>query len=54
MSLLTAEYSIKTKYGVSTGTYSSTDAHPTHGPGQGSRMAPALWLSLSAASFLKQ
>jgi hypothetical protein len=51
MSLLAAEYSIKTKYGVSTGTYSSTDDHPTHGPGQGSRMAPALWLIICCLLF---
>jgi hypothetical protein len=51
MSLLTAEYSIKTKYGVSTGTYSLTADHPTHGPGQGSRMAPALWLIICCLLF---
>ena len=51
VSLLLAEYSIKTKYGVSTGTYSSTDEHPTHGPGQGSRMAPALWLIICCLLF---
>ena len=45
MGLLLAEHVIKTKYGISTGTYSSsTEEHPTCKPGQGSRMAPALWL----------
>jgi hypothetical protein len=41
-SLLLAEHSIKTKCGVSEGTCSSTNDNPTHGPGQGSRKAPAL------------
>ena len=47
MSLLMAEYSIKTKYGVSTG----TEEHSTHGPGQGSHMAPALWLIIYCLLF---
>ncbi len=51
LSLLMAEYSIKTKYGVSSDTYSSNAAHPTHGPGQGSRMAPALWLIICCLLF---
>jgi hypothetical protein len=51
LSLLMAEYSIKTKYGVSSGTYSSTDEDPIHGPGQGSRMAPALWLIICCLLF---
>jgi hypothetical protein len=38
MALLTANYSIKTGFGISTDTYSSTEAEPTHGPGQGSRL----------------
>jgi hypothetical protein len=44
-------YSIKTKYGISTVTYSSTAANPIHGPGQGSCMAPALWLILCCLLF---
>ena len=51
MSLLMAKYSIKTKYGVSSGTYSSTADNPIHGPGQGSRMAPALWLIIVCLLF---
>jgi hypothetical protein len=51
LSLLMAECSIKTKCGVSAGTYFSTDANPTHGPGQGSRMAPALWLIICCLLF---
>jgi hypothetical protein len=51
MSLLMSEYSIKTKYGISTDTYSSTSEHPVHGPGQGSRMAPALWLIIGCLLF---
>jgi hypothetical protein len=50
-SLLLAEYSIKTKHGVSVGTCSSTNDNPTHGPGQGSRKAPALWLIICCLLF---
>jgi hypothetical protein len=49
--LLTAKYSIKTGYGVSKGTYSSTPEQPTHGPGQGSRQASALWMVVSCLLF---
>jgi hypothetical protein len=49
--LLTAKYSIKTGFGVSTGTYSSTPEQPTHGPGQGSRQASALWMVVSCLLF---
>jgi hypothetical protein len=51
MGLLMAECSIKTKHGVSLATCSSTDDHATHGPEQGSRMAPALWLVISCLLF---
>jgi hypothetical protein len=52
LSLLMVVYSIKTKYGVYSGTYSSTaDDEPIHGPGQGSRMAPALWLIICCLLF---
>jgi hypothetical protein len=49
--LLTAKYAIKTGYGVSTDTYSSTPEQPTHGPGQGSRQASALWMVVSCLLF---
>ena len=42
-----AEYTIKTMVGLSDESYTSTDANPLHGPGQGAREAPALWLILS-------
>jgi hypothetical protein len=35
--LLIAKYLIKTGFGISDGTYTSTIDQPTHGPGQGSR-----------------
>jgi hypothetical protein len=50
-STLQSEYSIKTKYGISKKTYSSTAAHQVHGPGQGSHMAPALWLIIGFLLF---
>jgi hypothetical protein len=49
--LLLSEYSIKAKYGISTETYSSTAANPIHGPGHGSRMAPALWIIIYCLLF---
>ena len=49
--LLTAKYSVKTGFGISEGTYSSTDAQPTHGPGQGSRLTSALWMIVSCICF---
>ena len=51
MSLLLAESLIKSKYGVSSGSYSSINEHPTRGPGQGSRVAPALWLIICYLLF---
>jgi hypothetical protein len=42
--LTDARYAIKTGFGISTETYSSTIDQPTHGPGQGSRQASALWM----------
>jgi hypothetical protein len=50
--LLYAAFHIKTNHGVSYNYYSSTDAHPTHGPGQGSRIGPALWVLVSCLMFL--
>ena len=49
--LLAANYSIKTGFGILEGTYSSTEAQPIHGPGQGSRVALALWMSVSCICF---
>jgi hypothetical protein len=49
--LLSAQFSIKTGFGVSKGTYSSTLAQPMHGPGQGSRQASALWMVVSCLFF---
>ena len=49
--LLTAKYSVKTGFGISEGTYSSTEAQPTHEPGQGSRLASALWMIVSCICF---
>ena len=51
MALLTAKHSIKTGFGVSEGTCSSTESEPTHGPGQGSRLASALWMIVSCICF---
>ena len=49
--LQNAKYFIKTKFGISESFYSSTAEHPTHGPGQGSRMGPVLWLIISCLLF---
>jgi hypothetical protein len=49
--LLTVEYSVKTKYGISSETSTSTADNPIHAPGQGSRMAPALWLTICCLLF---
>ena len=49
--LLTAKYSVKTGFGITEGTYSSTKAQATHGPGQGSRLASALWMIVSCICF---
>lgn len=45
--LLSAQFSIKTGFGISEGAYSSTLAQPTHGAGQGNRQASALWMVVS-------
>jgi hypothetical protein len=50
--LLSAEYSIKTGFGISKGTYSSTTNQPTHGPGQGSQQASALCMLVSCLLFM--
>jgi hypothetical protein len=49
--LLYAKYSIKTGFGISDNTYSSTPMQPTHGPGQGSRQASSLWAVVSCLLF---
>jgi hypothetical protein len=49
--LLSAKYAIKTGFGISEGTYSSTIEQPTHGPVQGSRQASALWMIVSCLLF---
>jgi hypothetical protein len=51
LTLLTAMHSIKTGFGISEGTHTSTASQPTHGPGQGSRLASALWLIVSCMRF---
>jgi hypothetical protein len=48
---LTARYSIKTGFGISEEAYTSTEDQPTHGPGQGSRQASALWMIISCLLF---
>ena len=50
--LLHANYFIKTAHGISPGSYSSTPVNPTNGPGQGSRIGPALWVLVSCLMFL--
>ncbi len=49
--LQNARYHIKTKFGISAAYYTSCPDFPTHGPGQGSRMAPLLWLLISCLLF---
>jgi hypothetical protein len=51
MALLTANYSIKTGFGISEDTYTSTTSQPAHGPGQGSRLATAVWMIISCILF---
>ena len=49
--LLQAHYFMKTAHGISPGSYTSTFWNPTHGPGQGSRIRPALWVLVSCLMF---
>jgi hypothetical protein len=49
--LLESQFSIKTGFGVSNDTYSSTPEQPIHEPGQGSRQASALWMVISCVLF---
>jgi hypothetical protein len=51
MALLTANCSIKTGGGVSEGTCLSTASQPAHRPGQGSRLASALWMVIGHILF---
>ena len=41
------EYKTKTIHGISEAIYTTTAAHTIHGPGQGSRAAPAIWTIIS-------
>jgi hypothetical protein len=50
--LLYASFYIKTTHGISENWYSSSPESPTHGPGQGSRIGPALWVLLSCLMFI--
>jgi hypothetical protein len=45
--LLMAQYHITTGHGTSPNYYKATEETPLHGPGQGSRAGPALWLIIS-------
>jgi hypothetical protein len=49
--LLYAAFHIKTSHGVSYDYYSHSEEHPIHGPGQGSRIGPALWVLISCLMF---
>ena len=49
--LLQAHYFMKTAHGISPGSYTSTFWNPIHGPGQGSRIGPALWVLVSCLMF---
>jgi endonuclease/exonuclease/phosphatase family metal-dependent hydrolase len=49
--LMFAAFHIKTNHGVSYDWYSHSDDHPLHGPGQGSRIGPALWVLVSCLMF---
>ena len=49
--LAARNYSIKTGFGILEGTYWSTEAKPSHGPGQGSRLASAPWMIVSCICF---
>lgn len=43
-----AKYHLKTKLQTSDDSYSSSHYHPLHGPGQGSRVGPPMWLFISS------
>ena len=43
------QYTIKTSQTISKNTYQSTQQQTLHGPGQGSRAAPAIWTFVSSA-----
>ena len=49
--MITANCSIKTGCGISKGTCSSTGSQPTCNPGQGSRLALALWMIVICVCF---
>jgi hypothetical protein len=43
--LRTVRYYVKTQMGISDGFYSTTDTATMHGPGQGGRGSPAIWVT---------
>jgi hypothetical protein len=49
--LLYASYFMKTLHGISPGSYTSSFDNPTHGPGQGGCIGPALWVLISGLMF---
>lgn len=49
--LATAQYYLKTANGVSSSSYSTCEAYPIHGTGQGSGNSPSIWLFLSSTIF---
>jgi hypothetical protein len=42
------KYHVKTAYGISERSYSSNDKRTIHGPGQGGRGSPAIWVAISS------
>lgn len=42
------KYHVKTAYGISERSYSSNDRRTIHGPGQGGRGSPAIWVAISS------
>ena len=46
--LSSMKYHVKTKHGISDGYYQTTNSHTIHGPGQGGRGSPAIWVAISS------
>jgi hypothetical protein len=46
--LKSMRYHVKTKYGISEESYTSTQHRNIHGPGQGGRGSPAVWVAISS------
>jgi hypothetical protein len=42
-----AEYHVKTQLGISDGYYCTTEERNVHGPGQGGRGSPSIWVTIS-------